>query len=182
MRIIRPEAGESITALILSDHLYGILTHWDSSRRRTFPHFDPIEECPHCQSKMPFGHWRGYLAAYRPTQHRYVLVELTEHAAETAGLSGPPPSWLRGAKITLKRGETKKNDPVFAQLQKPLGNNWLPPEFNVVEALERIWAGELGKASEVYDRQADDQVKLPFDSAVSSPTPAGPLPEEEIPC
>ncbi len=138
--IVRPEArnGYKVWAVILSDRVFGVMTHYQA---RTRPCGHPHHECRFCNAGMP-KRWRGYVAAFETKSKAICLIELTPKAANELDEQTTQYTTLRGLVITLEREKPRMNAPCRVTDVEALKTSQverIPDAFNVPDQLTRIW-------------------------------------------
>ena len=134
--IISPKPTLPIRAIILGRRLYGVFTHFlDGKTRPCLTGFSP---CYSCRKRVP-KRWKGYLGVILPGSGRRAIAEITAEAClRNPGLY-PGSTPLRGNVLDLRRSGKAANSPVACEIQTSCAYSAVPPEFDVMEALCRIW-------------------------------------------
>ncbi len=136
-KIVSPRRMVPIQVGLLSQDFTGIWTHFCNHANRTVPCVGEAH-CDRCQVGL-HRRWKGYIAAILSTTRQPVIVELTEGAARAIRNDPLYKSGLRGCILTLQRKKPHKTAPVFADLQGPIPGANVPPDFDVLPSLERLW-------------------------------------------
>jgi len=138
--IVSPAPHYPVKGIILSKILVSVKVHYWN--KRTAPCTAP-GACEGCDIQKMKPRWKGYLAGWMPNaKDDRVLFELTRQSVEYLPFLMESDN-LRGLTITLKRKGEARNSPVICELGKPqdLGRP-IPAEFDVKNALLRIWEGK----------------------------------------
>ena len=136
--VFAARSGIERRAYILSPSVVGCFTHFSPSCSKPCLR---TPECPWCKERWPKRE-KGYLAGVELTSGRLVLVELTKGAYESCPPLLKDAGRLRGRTIVLGRRGQALNAPVWAKLEDnlaPKSRDMLPPEFDVISALWRLW-------------------------------------------
>lgn len=151
-----PTPDRDVSAVITSQDVIGVWTHWYEGR--THPCRGSRRRCEGCGLGYR-RQWKGYLAGHDFNRGRSGLIEVTQEAfLRTPGLTLRKGK-LRGCVIRLRRAGASRQARVVAALTEWTGDRAaLPPAFDVVAALERIWG--IGRPTALYmsdDGQADEE-------------------------
>jgi hypothetical protein len=144
--LIMPQPGVPLRAVVLGKKAISCLVHWQRDDRvkgggRTVPHTIPDDTCPHCVVGNQRPRWHAYLAAWMAHTSRYVIVDISVHAAQSCTPLDPRSGVnLRGLEILLRRIGTSRNSPVVAELgTRRIDESALAAEFDIPTALMRLW-------------------------------------------
>lgn len=133
-----PRPGADVVALVLSEQLVGVYTHFLPVQKATVPCLAATQFCEHCLASGP-RRWQGWLAGMSYITGKLYLVGLTSNAARTCPVLLQPKVTLRGGKITLRRRGEAVNSPVQATFLPGLPGKDLPPAFDVPRQLLTLW-------------------------------------------
>lgn len=139
--IFSAQVGREKRAYILSPRVIGCYTHFIAGPQPKSKPCLQTPGCPWCKDKAPKRE-KGYLAGMDFLSGRQVLVELTKGAYESCPLLLKDAGNLRGRIIVFGRRGTAVNAPVWARLETEVSKQtvaMLPPEFDVIGALWRLW-------------------------------------------
>lgn len=143
--ILRPKAGASVEATVLSIEPYPCGTHYFPAgtlreNPTTLPHTSPTCDCFGCYWKRPTRAY-AYLVGFVLPISRQHLIELTAGALSQLerDYALVRPSW-RGLTIRLTRQGKHQCGPVRAYFLKAReSEDALPLAFDTEEALRRLW-------------------------------------------
>jgi hypothetical protein len=138
LRVVRVHAGQSITFLMLTDSLYGVLTRWEGRGRegRSVLCQEHAADWPGAKKMQ----WKGYIAALMAgsgTDGRWwpVVLEVTEHAELYLR-----DKLARNQVWNFHRSKIgKKVAPVSATLETTLNQSWQPPAFDILGVLRSVY-------------------------------------------
>lgn len=137
IEILSPGAGQEVRAVILSDQITGLITHFIGGRTR--PCTGDPATCEGCQYQAA-KRWKGYLPCWSQGVGRYVLAELTTQAVRDCKELNTVNPLIRGKYLVLARPGKKPNGRVHAAVREIYTEpKKLPPAFDVIEALARIF-------------------------------------------
>jgi len=151
--IVSPRPHQKLACVITSDTWVGTYTHFYD--RRTHPCLGDADNCEGCRRRHA-KRWKAYLAGVMIPGHRNVIIELTVNALDSCHALRHDRHQLRGKKITLWRRGDARNAPVMCMLETIKGIEHLPPAFDLMDSLCRVW----GVQHEVQDNGFDD-MQLP---------------------
>lgn len=140
--IVSPKVCKPVEGLILSSKLQGVWVHYVPQLEKSQPHTD--EDCPWCEQKLG-KRWKGYLAIQlihavgNLSAGNHALLELTADACRACPELKDRTDTLRGKTVKVWRAGQKANSPVRAELTKLRVMGGMPPAFEIVPALYRVW-------------------------------------------
>ena len=139
IEIMSPKPRMPVRAIILSRRPYSVMTHF--YKQRTVRCTIETGQCEaHDHTDQRF---KMYLAGWSMGQRqRQVLIEITHHAAaDNAHVLDKGGPNLRGWDISMRRKNNSNNSPVILEFSNPMNRRMdeVPEEFDVEEALLRIW-------------------------------------------
>lgn len=149
--IISPRPHQKLAVVITSDSWTGAYTHFYN--QRTHPCLGEAPLCEGCSRRFA-RRWKAYLCAIMVPGGRRVIVELTVGALDSCPALRHDRGALRGKKLNLWRRGDARNAPVMASLETLKGLEGLPPAFDLMESLCRVWGvhRELGDGEELPER------------------------------
>ena len=139
--VLYPKAGQTVAAISLSVRPEVALVHYTAERGR--PCTGQYETCHWCQTTPYRPRSYLYVAGWSPDSGRYMVLQITKHAAVRCRPLIDNAVSLRGKKITLKRPGQHAEGAVFATVEDFRLKGELPQPFNVREAMEVVWFGDI---------------------------------------
>lgn len=145
--IARPAPGQTLRLVLLSPHVWGVLTHWREGRE--VPCMRTRNRC-FCQRSVVPARWTGYFSAFFVGRRsRKVILPITENAAR----SHPPildqQNSLSGIQIDYSRDRGSSCGKCWLRVVEPrIPASRLPSPFDLSVALEKLWAEYLKKIEE----------------------------------
>jgi hypothetical protein len=153
MWIVRLKANEKLHCTILSEHLWGIMVHWNG--RNTEPCTGDELSCSGHQRKLPLR-WKGYLHVWDHHKRTDKFLELTPTAARMLLDQVETEFPLRGQRVEIAR-MNGDNARLRVSVQARINEGFkLPDEKDPEETLRKLWG------------MADEKVLLGRSTAVSS--------------
>jgi hypothetical protein len=142
IKIWAAKCARPLDVYILSRKMEKTITHWVDGQSK--PCTKPMTRCYWCQSKYGLR-WKGYVGIFDPRDGRVALAEITLNAFNSCPALRTCKD-LRGGRLKLTRPGTMVNAAVKAEFfpwHKSFGFalDDIPAEFNVREALMRVWLG-----------------------------------------
>lgn len=140
--IISPKPGRPIDVYCVSSRMTEVITHWVDGQ--STPCTRPMQVCEWCE--MRYGlRWKAYVGVFIPADGRVSILELTLNAVNQCKALRLAPD-LRGGRVKLRRPGSRPNSAVYAEFfpyhdAMGFSKDQLPAEFNVREALMRVWFG-----------------------------------------
>lgn len=131
-----PKHLQPVRAIILSESVVGVYTHYIDGRTR--PCMGTVRTCGGCAAGMS-RRWKGYLGCIVPVNGKRVLVEVTTEAVRGCPMLLTSKVNLRGSTIELRRTAEAKNSPVRATIGSGRAGHELPETFDVRQQLCVIW-------------------------------------------
>lgn len=146
IRVINPKPKAPVETIIVSHRVVGLYTHFmhvggHNQRPRTTPCTGHRLFCPGCFAKRS-KRWKGYLGCWSKTKGVYVIAEITADCARSCPILVDKSASLRGRALRLERKGEQANSPVYGIVRAPAMPVQLPPDFDVLEALTRLWGWE----------------------------------------
>jgi hypothetical protein len=139
IKICKVRPKETVRGLVLSDQVIGCKTHWMNGR--TKPCIGIEKGCEGCLLGMPWR-WKGWLAVYLPNLKTPWLLEVSQNAYDN-NLELAATEGLRGRDFKASRPGDHVNSKLYIELLPSLTKpENVPPAFDVMAVLERIWFGE----------------------------------------
>lgn len=166
-KVIAPQGKVPLTVTILDDQWVGFWTHWIQDRWNPKGRVVQCEghaDCPFCKAAKPIR-WTGYAAAvvHHPREDR--VLALTEGAARDLKPQLENRGSLRGLTVVLQRHLPHPNAPVHAKVVAEVSEDKLPPAFDIMPSLMRMWGlspafkprgwGEVGNKRRIDDDPND---------------------------
>lgn len=140
--VLQLDAGEELKGVILSNHMWGVGTHWNDragKHGRSERCRKEVGECSGCNGQLP-TRWKGYLYVWCERRRRAIFVECTPVVGEQIDLHAPQDKTLRGLTIIMKRGEGGKKTRIDVTIGKFLGDiSNLPADKDPAPTLEMLW-------------------------------------------
>lgn len=142
VKIWAPKIDRPLDCYVLSSRLEKTVTHWVDGQSR--PCTKPMTRCYWCSSHYGIR-WKGYVGIFDPRDGRVALAEVTLNAYNSCPALRTAKT-LRGGRLKLVRLGVRCNASVKAEFfpyHESFGFalNQIPEEFNVREALMRVWLG-----------------------------------------
>lgn len=134
--IVSPKPKQPITVLVTSERWVGVSTHYYDDRTR--PCTGSELDCEGCYRKLAHR-WKAYLAAVLQGSGRECIAEMTHGALQACPQMVDRSTNLRGKRLVLWRGGTAKNGPLHIRLESSAADLFVPPPFDLMPALCRIW-------------------------------------------
>jgi len=144
--VLSPKSTTPIICVVTSERWLGVYTHHFDDRTR--PCTGNELDCDGCHRRLG-RRWKAYLCGAMPLGNRPVIIELTHGAVQSCPVMIPPTFNMRGMKIRLWRTKPGKQSQVRCSLEGIAGDYTVPPAFNLVRALHKVW----GLA---YDEDSED--------------------------
>lgn len=139
--VLYPKAGQTVTTICLSARPEEALVHYTSERGR--PCSGQYDTCHWCQTTPYRPRVYLYVAGWSPDFGRYYTLQITKHAAVRCPALRDSRVSLRGKKITLNRPGKNAEGAVFAQVEDFRLKGELPAAFDVRQAMEVVWFGDV---------------------------------------
>ena len=142
IKIWAAKINRPLDCYVLSKRMEKTITHWVDGQSRPCTH--PLTRCYWCKSKYGLR-WKGYVGIFDPADGRVALAEITLNAFNSCAALRTCKD-LRGGRLKLTRPGTRVNAAVRAEYfpyhpSFGFDKSAIPPEFNVREALMRVWLG-----------------------------------------
>jgi hypothetical protein len=142
LEIVQLRAGQVIEGVILSQKVWGVMTHWNDhagKRGRSERCTRQLGSCAGCERQMP-TRWKGYVHYFDFEAKREKFCELTPAAFEMIDTQCPKQRELRGLRIRVRRSEGGSTGRLRVELTLYSGDlERLPPERNPEPFLETLW-------------------------------------------
>jgi len=138
----RLAANESWFAVVLSDGIFGVTTHWAGSY--SIPCVEPVERCRGHIRGYP-TRWRGYIHCWSLHDQRHEILEITPATANCLLAQVGASQSLRGNRIVFKRvgGKTSKVQVQFELPWERYSQQPLPAARDVQASLWNVWKKAL---------------------------------------
>jgi hypothetical protein len=140
--ILRPKPRSAVRGLIVCPQLVAAETHWINDHDH--PCTRKTGACEGCELHLPIR-WNGYLGCWSEApESSYFLLAVTREAAHSAkAVLGCPGRSLRGLVVKAIRTGKANNSPVRLEFSRcEMAGNLIPEEFDIKEALLRLWQGD----------------------------------------
>ena len=143
-KILQLKAGERIDGVILSEKIWGVVTHWNDGRGKKgrSQRCTQLEtgECIGCSNQLP-ARWKGYLYILDFLRKGEMFVELTQGAAEKVGQEVGEHQSLRGLRVKANRTPGGNTGRLLVEISLwPGDREKLPQEKNPEPILEELWS------------------------------------------
>ena len=156
-KVVAPKGTVPLLVAFLSDSFFGQWTHWMGDQRTgkgiTLP-CDNTEQCPYCQAGLG-NRWTGFAPVWCRNDNDSRVVALTEGAARQLLPTLSQRGSLRGIACKLQRQPGKVNNPVQVTFEKEIPSHKLPPAFDIMDSLARLW-GVNGQAFQRAPKNSKD--------------------------
>lgn len=142
-----PKTNYQVRALIVSETVFGHMTHY---RGRTVPCFAPHRPCQLCEDKRS-RQWLGYVHATDPTHRvKRFLLEFTRGVMDDIQRFVDAYGTLRNAYCVVTRSHNHPTARLKVDLQphRGCGPGDLPVAGDVADDLWRMWSGSLDAPTE----------------------------------
>lgn len=150
-RVLRATVNRPVNVVILGNKLFGLSLHYDANGGGTLPCLGD-RDCKLCQ--MFHRRWKGYVAARYAHSLQCCVLEVTEACARAMGDNPSASNGLRGLLANLYRKGKAPNSPVHCKLERYGNTDKLPPAFDVVPHLERLYGLWVSKCQRVQEVSA----------------------------
>lgn len=152
-KVIAPVNQGVLGVTILDDTWTGYPLHYMLDLNKNLPCAKP-NHCWMCH-RGSVARWSGYLSVQRNHPPAFKILALTPFAAFQLKPVLEKRGTLRGLMVDLQRrpqhanAAPKKNDPVWVKFKGYKNEETLPPAFDVLNSLERMWGCNLAFFSAV---------------------------------
>jgi hypothetical protein len=140
--VVQLKAGQEVAGVILSNHVWGVGTHWNDragKHGRSERCTKEKGECSGCNGELSYR-WKGYLYVYCQRRRKGVFVELTPAVGEALDLKAPKDKTLRGLFVKLKRGDGGDKTQISCEVSTFLGDmQGMPADRDPHPTLEMLW-------------------------------------------
>jgi hypothetical protein len=141
-RLISPRSVAGFQAVLLSRCLVCVPTHWIDGRTR------PCAGQPcWCHAENVVPKWKGFAACLVGEDRQEFLLELTAGACEQILNGAPDQDNMRGLVVNVRRRDRRQQAPVDVEILRQLAGGSLPPAFDVLAVLLKVWGIRVGFAS-----------------------------------
>lgn len=137
VQIFRCVKSATLTATILNDTYWGLLTHWDGKANRSRPCLG--KKCD-CQERQIPTRFKGWVHVLRFPQNDMLFFELTPQAVEQIEKQIPRETSWRGYRIQARRSNSTTHGRLIVEVLEAKSNlENLPVGQDPEEVLRNLW-------------------------------------------
>lgn len=143
--VISPKSTQPVFMVVTSERWLGVYTHHFDDRTR--PCTGSELDCDGCHRRLG-RRWKAYLCGATFGTNRPVIIELTHGAVQSCPAMIDCNFNMRGRKIRVWRTKPGKQSQVRCAFEGMPADYTVPPPFNLVQALCKVWGMAYDEDSE----------------------------------